>query len=275
MKCVKAISHGGASILNAIPTGIGSAFALNLNVEVEVCESMENHFPSHAIEEVYNTIKAKYCQQLQAVSVKVRSEIPAGGGLKSSSAVTNATAAALSKLCALKVSPYEILRLAVEASKKARVTITGALDDAAASLLGGLVITNNHEMKILDRMALPELPVIVIPRSGRRYGFEEIKDRLSSLKSQFKVIEERLLDNKDLWNVMTLNGILVASALGYSTEPITQALKRGAIAASISGNGPSYVIVAEKDNYQEIYELFKNEGAVLSNITNEKAYYAD
>ncbi len=275
MRCVEAKSHGGASVLNAVPTGIGSAFALDLEVNVRACENGEsNQFPSGAVEKVYEVMKERYCPQLKGISIEVKSTIPPGGGLKSSSAVTNATAIALARLCGLRLSPFEILRIAIEGSKRAGVTITGALDDASASLLGGWVVTNNFEMEILQRRALPELPVIVIPRRGRKFGFDEIKGRLSILRRQFEEVEKMVMTEREPWNAMTLNGLLVASALGYSTEPILTALSKGALAASISGNGPSYVIVTERDNFEEIYDAFKAYDRIGSTITNEKVYYA-
>ena len=51
----------------------------------------------------------------------------------------------------MKLPDLDVLNLSVEASKKSNVTITGAFDDAAASLLGGLVVTDNTNNELLSR----------------------------------------------------------------------------------------------------------------------------
>jgi shikimate kinase len=77
--------------------------------------------------------------------VRTESEVPMAAGLKSSSAAANATVlAALDALgVADEVSREEACRLGVRAAREAGVTVTGAFDDASASMLGGVTVTDN------------------------------------------------------------------------------------------------------------------------------------
>ena len=84
------------------------------------------------------------------IYLKTISTLPVASGLSSSSATSNAVV--MATLEALfreglvemdKLGPMEILKMGIDASLEAGVTITGAMDDASASFFGGLSITNN------------------------------------------------------------------------------------------------------------------------------------
>ena len=66
------------------------------------------------------------------MKVNVKSQIPAGVGLKSSSAVSSALALACSGLVGNDLDDNVILKSAIRASLDAGVTITGAYDDSTA-----------------------------------------------------------------------------------------------------------------------------------------------
>ncbi len=263
-------AYAGGSVLNAIASWKGSAFAVSLEVEVKARRSETFLFPSSLLKEVYETFK-ELCDP-GPVAFEVRSEVPPGGGLKSSSAVANAATLALAELCGLRLSPYQVLKISVEAAKKAKVTVTGAFDDASASLLGGLVITDNREMIIEERRALEGLVAVVLPKGGRGMSFEEIASRLRLFREEFLRVYE-ILKGGDVFTAMNLNGALVASALGYSQEPVVAALKAGALSASISGNGPSYVALVEPDRVEDVLSAWRPFGEpVEAKVVNEPAY---
>ncbi|WP_243666056.1 hypothetical protein [Vulcanisaeta sp. JCM 16159] len=71
--------------------------------------------------------------------------------------------------------------------------------------------------------------------------------------------------NGDLWRAATINGILVAESLGYynALETIGRALRLGAVASGVSGNGPS------------IYAIFRpgEEGPFIDYISSTWSYY--
>ncbi len=60
-----------------------------------------------------------------------------------------ATTAALGEM----VDDFEIVNLGVDAAFDAKVTVTGAFDDACASYFGGVVVTDNLERKIVMQVA--------------------------------------------------------------------------------------------------------------------------
>ncbi len=82
-----------------------------------------------------------------SLSLSIESEIPIGVGLESSSAVSNAIVKSIFSLFNERNNPKAILDASCSASKYCGASLTGAYDDASASLLGGFVLTNNKEFK--------------------------------------------------------------------------------------------------------------------------------
>jgi len=267
---VEAFAYSGGSVLNAIANWKGSAFAINFKVRAVASPSERLDLTNKLAEEVYKGVR-EFCE-LGPVKMRTHSEVPSGGGLKTSSAAANAMALALFKLCGANPSPYLILKVSVEASKRAKVTVTGAFDDASASLLGGLVITDNKNMEIIARRELEGLMAVVLPKSKRSMGFAEIARRLRTLSREFDAVYEELLKG-NVFRAMTLNGFLVAGALGYSSDPILEALSEGALAASVSGNGPSYVALVDRDRAEDVLEAWRPYGEPkLTEVVNSPAY---
>ncbi|MGI0039656.1 MAG: shikimate kinase, partial [Nitrososphaera sp.] len=62
-------------------------------------------------------------------------------------------------------------------------------------------------------------------------------------------------------------------ALGSTYKPVLAALEQGALAAGISGNGPSIAAIAYEDELEDIQSAFgKFNGKVLtSKVNNQKA----
>ncbi len=204
------------------------------------------------------------------VTVSVKSEIPIGFGLKSSSAVSNAVALACSRLAAEEVDDIAVLDAAVRASLDARVSITGAYDDATACYFGGFTVTDNYSRKLLRREAAPEnlSAVIFLPRNTPRGDVKKLSNLSSLFTDAF-----RLAEAGEYWKAMTLNGVLSAAALSASYRPVMAAIEHGALAAGISGNGPSVAAVAYEGELEEIQSaLSKFDGRIiLSKINNQKA----
>ncbi len=229
-------SWGGISALNAIISGYGSSMAISLPVDVTVEFSDENEIMAidrQVVEEIMRLIEIK-----RNLRIVVNSQIPVGAGLKSSSAVTSAVALAIIGLLRGKFDVDEAVRISAAASIKLNISVTGAYDDSYASLLGGLVITSNYEGKLLGRYNVPaDLEVIVgIPSNTKKAINVE---GLRSMKP-IGVELSKMIESGKWAQAMTINGLLVASANGYDPSPIIGAVKEGAIAAGISGNGPAY-----------------------------------
>ncbi len=104
---------------------------------------------------------------------------------------------------------------------------------------------------------------VVITGYGNRKNLQGI-DRLRGLSGIYRELFSIAL-NGDLWRVATINGILVAESLGYhrALETIGAAMRLGALASGVSGNGPS------------IYAVFKpgDEGPFIDYIRSTWGYY--
>jgi shikimate kinase len=83
----------------------------------------------------------------------------------------------------------------------------------------------------------------------------------------------RLAEAGQYWKAMKLNGVLASAALSSRYTPVMAALENGALAASISGNGPSIAALAYGEEIEQIRRaLSKFEGQIIvSKVNNQKA----
>jgi shikimate kinase len=273
---VQATMHGAISIVNAIATGRGSALGISLKVTAKV--SLENgrgiKFDNRREDKlistiVYKTIPAEVIAN-NMISIKIESEIPCGFGLKSSSAVSNAIALACSRLVNKDICDFRVLDIAVDASLDAKVSITGAYDDATACYFGGFVLTDNYARKLIGRERAPEYlyAIILVPQDESRSNIH----RLRTL-SDFFIDSFKLAEAGEYWKALKLNGVLASAALSLKYEPVLAALEKHALAAGVSGNGPSVVAVAYENRVDDIKSVFANfDGSILvSKVNNQKA----
>ncbi len=72
---------------------------------------------------------------------------------------------------------------------------------------------------------------------------------------------------------MILNGIATSTILNSDPKLITDLIDRGALGASVSGNGPAVAAVCKKDNSSSIKKIFSNlsGSTIVSEINNKKA----
>jgi shikimate kinase len=275
---VRSTVHGAISIVNAIATGYGSALGISLKVRVEVELRKGNGIlfqpegGTPLLRNIINRSLPKEITKNNLLVIKVDSQIPAGMGLKSSSAVSSATALACTALIGNELDDKIILNLAVRASLDAGVTITGAYDDSTACYFGGIVVTNNYEYELIQREEAPaDLYAVVFLPNNNRYG----NIRNLYLFSDLFMDAFNLAKTRQYWKAMKLNGLLTASALSGDYKPILTALQRGALSASISGNGPSIAAVTYKEHIDDITQIYdKYNGVTLvSKANNNKASF--
>jgi len=275
---VRSTVHGAISLVNAIATGYGSALGISLKVRVEMELQEGNGIlfqPEGGTPLLRNIINRSLPKEIiknNLLVIKVDSQIPAGMGLKSSSAVSSATALACTALVGNELDDKIILNLAVRASLDAGVTITGAYDDSTACYFGGIVVTNNYEYELIQREEAPaDLYAVVFLPNNNRYG----NIRNLYLFSDLFMDAFNLVKTRQYWKAMKLNGLLTASALSGDYKPILTALQRGALSASISGNGPSIAAVTYKEHIDDITQIYdKYNGVTLvSKVNNNKASF--
>ncbi len=91
------------------------------------------------------------------------------------------------------------------------ISYTGAFDDASASLLGGIVVTNNSKMKILKWDKKSAKALVLIPTWQRNdVLIDEIKKDVEFVKKEIK----EALDGK-YRDAMLHNSLHYCSALKY------------------------------------------------------------
>lgn len=273
----RATMHGAVSIVNAIATGNGSSLGISLKVvaEAELGRGRGVRFVTGKNEDrlVNNIVRNTLPKEVvdgNLITIRVKSEIPIGYGLKSSSAVSNAIALACSRLAKEDIDDYAVLDAAVKASLDAKVSITGAYDDATACYFGGFTVTDNYSRRLIRREEAPESlnAIIFLPRGTPRGDVHKLSNLSDLFNDAFKLAEAG-----EYWKAMKLNGVLASAALSSRYLPIMAAIEHGALAAGISGNGPSVAAVAYDDEVEDIKSaLSKFEGRIIvSKINNQKA----
>lgn len=270
----RATTFAAISIVNALATGLGAA--LSINLRLEACVEIESGDGVHVEFEGFQPRDTKLVEMCLSevasyvglrngykAKVRIRSDIPIARGLKSSSAASNAIVLAAIEALGLRFANFNdklrtALDLAVNASIKAGVTITGAFDDASASMLGGLTITDNltrdiiYRSKVRDRLKV----VLHIPES-ECYTAEVDVSRFKRFEKIFRSAWR--LSIAGYWmDAMNLNGLAVSLALGYDINPLLDALNVGALAASPSGKGPALAAIVRDDDISRVVDVWSN-----------------
>ncbi|MBN1455227.1 MAG: shikimate kinase [Methanomicrobia archaeon] len=288
-------ASGAGTIINAIATLRGAAFGIELWTEAEVelgadlkvirgeiVHGGEDEPPgdTRLIERCVELVLRKFDVPLGAY-VKTRSEIPIGSGLKSSSAAANATVAATLNAIGAEVNTragaLEAIEIGVDAALEVGVSITGAFDDACASALGGIVITNNEKRVLMQRVEKDAAVLIFVPRA-RAFTADTNVLRSKVIAPWIGRAHEWALEGR-FDEAMTLNGFLYCAALGFDPEPMLRALECGVAGVSLSGTGPSFVAVLNEHEelearVREAWQSMELEGAILKRrIQNAPSFY--
>ena len=284
-KKATAIVHGAATIVNAIALGKGAAFGVDLWTKAEVKLTDEPHVIKAEItsdpkentalmeKTVMRVLQRFSLEDSFGAKVKTWSNIPIAKGLKSSSAAANAVALAATAALGKTLDDLELVNLGVDAAFDAKVTVTGAFDDACASYFGGVVITDNLNREIVKQFPLAEdLTVLFHVPPQKAYTADSNVGRLQTVKPLVEVAYEQALEGK-VWEALTLNGLIYSAASGYDTSIAIDALAAGAVAAGLCGKGPAVTVVTPKDKIDSVKAaLQKYGGEVLqARLNREKA----
>jgi shikimate kinase len=272
-----ATMHGAISIVNAIATGNGSSLGISLKVIAEAelnrghgVKFLTGRNNNRLVNNVIHNTLPKEMIDNNQITIRIKSEIPIGYGLKSSSAVTNALALACSRLASENIDDNAVLEAAVRASLEAKVSITGAYDDATACYFGGFTVTDNYSKRLIRREEASGnlYTIILLPLNTPRGDVHKLSSLSDLFTDAFKLAEAG-----EYWKAMKLNGVLAAAALSSTYAPVLAALERGALGAGISGNGPSVSAVAYENDVDDIKTaLSRFEGRlIISKVNNQKA----
>ncbi len=280
-------ANGAGTIVNAIAIWKGAAFCIDLattaDVELDECSDAGDAEGAGRITgRIENADAADTALITRCVSlvldrfgyrcdgvVTTRSEIPIARGLKSSSAAANATVLATLDAIGEALPLPEVVSMGVRAALDVGVTITGAFDDACASALGGIVITNNRNMELVERLEYESDVLIYLPEE-KAFTADTNITRSKAIAPLVEVAYQLALDH-DFENAMTLNGLLYCAALGFDTEIVMSALEIGVSGVSLSGTGSAYTALVGRDQIQELKGCWSDMGGsvIQTRIVNK------
>ena len=285
----KAAANGAISLVNAIASGKGATVGVELRTEatVDVIEGKGEWDISVNGEPAESPLVVETVRRAARASGIFRGEchgyartettFPIGVGLKSSSSASVAVALAVFAAAGRRrVDDGVVLGCSVAASLASRASITGALDDAASCLLGGVNIADNTRSKILHSAPLRRgMDVVIrVPNQRSKRQSMDLKQTRKAADVADSLIE--LCREGDYWAAMTLNGLVYAGLLGYDPEPSLEALRIGAVGSGLSGTGPAVAAVFDRRDESVIgrlAEAWSRGGArvIRTTTTNRRA----
>ena len=279
MQQAEATLHGAISIVNAIATGKGATLGISLKTKAIVkispgigvsIESRNKTISSRLINRVVQKVVPRNELEKFKIEIELESEIPTGYGLKSSSAISSAVSLACAKLFRPKWTDSQILLAGVDASIESKVSITGGYDDACGCYYGGFAVTDNYKRKIIKSEKSPKnlVAVIFIPKSRKRGNVKNLKNLRLIFEQAWN-----LARSSDYWNAMVLNGLATSTILNSDPKLITNLIEKGALGASVSGNGPAIAAISKNEDVSNIKKVFSNLAGttIVSEINNKKA----
>ncbi len=261
-------AYGAVTIVNAIPAWKGAALGVRLKTEARV-ELTSGSFsakllstPGESTRLVIEAAKLtlrRLGEHDAGAHIETWSEIPPARGLKSSSAAANAVIMATAAALGRKLRPHDVLSLSAEAQLRAEVSVTGALDDSAASLLGGLVAADNKAGEVVSRWHVEERSVVILVPERKLYTASVSVEKMRALSKVFRKAYELTLSGE--WQEAALiNGLAVSALLGIDFKPALKAMELGALAAGVSGTGPSLYAVCSSSVAEEVREKWASSG---------------
>ncbi|TKX37282.1 shikimate kinase [Halorubrum sp. CGM5_25_10-8B] len=281
----RAAALGAGTVLNALATGTGAAFGIDVETRaaVDLDPAADGVAGEIAEDPDADTDLIERCVSLatdrwgdgEGGTVRTDSDVPLAAGLKSSSAAANATVLATCDALglvvgdggrasgdavgddgrasddavgddpddpAVDVTRLEACRLGVRAAREVGVTVTGAFDDATASMLGGVTVTDNDADELRARETV-DWDVLVWTPPERAYSADADVARCEAVAPMADLVTDLVLDGR-YGEAMTVNGLAFSAALGFDADPAVEAMPH-ATAVSLSGTGPSVVAVAD------------------------------
>ena len=258
-------SNGAISILHALGLGRGCSIGIQLTTKVQMVEDAVD------IEDDRNglLVAVEKCWRDRGLPIpdqfgwKVDSSIPIGQGLKSSSALSCAALRALNSCAWTGLSNSEIADIAAKSQLISNCAKTGSMDDNWASLEPGWKLVDPtlsaSESIILQGGIDPNLSILVLLRGKRTVEIS------AEAFSQHEQIFERSLASVmrgSILDALSSNGMAVAAATDdhEALRICNLSIASGAIAAGISGSGPSIAIVCFQDDSTSLSKLFSESG---------------
>ena len=254
----RAVAPAAGTVCNALATGRGSAFAIDLETTATVDLDATGAYSGEVADApAADTTLVERCAELavaewgdgEGATVHTESEVPMAAGLKSSSAAANATVLATADALGVDPDPLDACRLGVRAARDAGVTVTGAFDDASASMLGGVTVTDNTADDLLAHETV-DWDVLVWTPPARAFSADADVEQCERVAPMAELVADLALGGR-YGKAMTVNGLAFSAALGFPTDPAVEAMPH-ADGVSLSGTGPSVVAVGDRDGLERV-----------------------
>jgi len=284
----EATTHSAISVVNAIPAGKGVTIAIDIPCTVRasfvkrknnerrikvLSKTSDPHaLVEKSVEFALSNLRASFPKLMQ-LRIQINSKIPTAVGLKSSSAVSVATTKGVFGLFSKDSDWRSILKSSCTASKDSMASVTGAYDDASASLLGGLAFTDNYNFKLVKHSKVPKklgCKIAILVPKKRKMLTSNVN---ASSFGKYRVESLHAFDlamNGDFTSAMLLNSIIQCATLSYPMGPISSALEEGASAAGITGKGPAVAALCQNSKIVQKVErkwLEENEDCNVLNTS--------
>lgn len=283
----KGTTFGAVSILNGIAGGKGATASVKLGTEsIAELEKApgewrvfinEKEIQSKlAVETVRLALKTagKEANEYSG-TIRTTTDIPSSVGLKTSSSSSSAIALAVFAALGQKAfDPQKIMTCSIEASLASGASVTGAMDDAASCLLGGINIADNLGRKIVrSKLFDKTLKVLIkVPKATSRRNTVDLV-YMRKFGTVADVLFKMCMEG-DYWRAMTLNGTVYSAILGYDPIAALMAVEHDALGASLSGTGPATAAVFEpkmKEEIKKLTEAWSSDGSrVIETETNNE-----
>ena len=268
----KGTSYGAITVINAMPCGIGSTIGITLRTDAVFTPTGETKDIGIMNDPSENKEMAKICvseayrrmriEEPDGWLLNISSEIPISRGLKSSSSACNAIISSVFRAERFEMDIVDRIRLGVNCARMAKVTVTGAFDDACGCELGGLVITDNRSDKILFYEDIGEYDILIHAPKNKIKKTGLPLEKLKSISSEMERLAETA--KTDPFKAMTENGKAIASVSGIDDSISDFALKNGALGAGVSGSGPAVAIVLEPGDAESFIERTGLTGLIIA-----------
>ncbi len=275
-----ALCHGAATIITGFATGNGGAYGIDLEnkTTVELTDTGRIESETNGVKDVglvlaESAVKRtlqKFGLEYTGAKVDTKSNVPLAAGLKSSSIAANAivlaTAGAIAgehgevravrlskaesvqeiRIHGAKVEDMDLINMGIDAAFDAKVTKTGALDDASAAYFGGYTLTRNIEREIVYHGGMEDLKVMIYLPDEKIYSGSINPADVKPYAKEVDFLWESARSGR-VYQAITLNGLIHSTCFGQDPAPALKALGAGAIAAGLSGTGPSVVALCRDD----------------------------
>jgi shikimate kinase len=268
----RGLSHGAATVVNAMPCGIGATIGVALETSASFRAVGGERIVRIANDPGEDDGMARLCveaafaaaglEEPEGWVLEIDSEIPISRGLKSSSSACNAIIESALSAAGFEMDRVDMVRLGVGCARRAGVTVTGAFDDACGCAFGGFVMTDNRRDEIMVQTDVEDMDVVIhVPDRKIPKGSLPL-ERLRALAPESERIAA--MAARDPYGAMTANGRLIAAASGLDNSVAEAALRLGAVGAGITGSGPATAIVLEKGDSERFLSESGLEGVILT-----------